>query len=159
MLFHSSPLNKIFVGITSAVLLWFLGLSMWQLWRPDPDLVTMNGITLPFGAVQLRIHDLAAIFLIAALAVAVGSHAWPKVVATQEGHIVSTSDLEVSGRYKVILALMVLGPVVALGVNTYIAPGHTIIFLEWWEIAWFCVFWFVETRRIGRALRVSGGGP
>lgn len=150
-LLQSGRLNRIFVGITGAILLWFLGLAMWQLWRPDPEHGTMNGI--PLGPWQLRIHDLAAIFFIAALAVAVGSHAWPKVVATQEGQSVSTSDLEVSGRYKWILFLMVLGLLLAPGVHKFV--GHGVIFLEVWEIAFFSVFWILETKRIGKMPKVQ----
>lgn len=158
-LWQSGTLNKVFVMGTGAVLLWFLARAMVQLWGPDPDDVTMDGITLGpfgFGPWPLRIHDLAAIFLIASLAVVVASHAWPKLAATQEGdQSENGSDLEVSFLYvSIFVAMLVLGPVFAWVFNG-VYPDHGIIFLEWWEIGLFSVFWFLETRRIGKMPKVQ----
>ena len=144
-------ISLVFVAVTGGTLLAFLALSMWQLWAPPVDEVTMEGIRvtgLPVvGELQLRIHDLAAIFLISALAVAVWSHAWPLAAARRSNEQPQPRDLVHLTGYRVIFVLMVLGPLVAWGISRAFAPGHLVIFLEWWEIALFCVFWVLETRR------------
>ncbi len=145
--------NLLFVVVTSLVLLAFLVVAMAQLWVPDPDDVTMGGLAL--GPVRLRVHDLAAILLIAALAVAVWSHAWPTVVT---GHEVHATDLEVAAGYKTIFGLMLVGPLVAVLVHAFVAPDHTVIFLEWWEIVLFCVFWILETRRVAKVRSATARG-
>ena len=99
----------------------------------------------------MRVHDLAAIFLICALVVAVASHAWPRLTARQESRPVRALDLALRRRYQVIVVLMLLGPLVAWGLARAFAPGHLVIFLEWWEILLFVAFWVLETRRIARA--------
>ena len=45
---------------------------------------------------------------------------------------------------------MVAGPLVAWAVSEALAPGSLVILLEWWEIALFCIFWVLETRRQSR---------
>lgn len=143
-----------FVVVTAGTLLGFLVLAMWQLWVPPVDQVRMQGLalTLPWvGQVQLRIHDLAAIFLICALAVAVWSHAWPRAAARRTPEPPTASDLAWQTGYRIIFVLMVLGPLVAWVISASFAPGHLVIFLEWWEIALFCVFWVLETRRLSTA--------
>ena len=141
----------VFVAITGGTLLAFLGLAMWQLWVPPADEVTMGGIALSglpvVGDAQVRIHDLAAIFLICALAVAVWSHAWPRAAARRSGEEVEPEDLSDLAGYRVIFVLMLVGPLVAWGIAEVFAPGRLVIFLEWWEIGLFCVFWVLETRR------------
>lgn len=138
----ADTVNRAFVVLTMVLLLGFLVLAMRQLWLVPAEQVTMEGLSL--GAVQLRIHDLAAIFLIASLVVAVMTNTWP---------FYRLADLRSSGRlaYLVIVVLMVLGPLVAAGVARLLAPGHWVILLEWWEIALFALFWWLETRRIARA--------
>jgi hypothetical protein len=137
----ADTVNRTFVILTMVLLLGFLVLAMRQLWLVPADEVTMEGLSL--GPVQLRIHDLAAIFLIASLAVAVVTNTWP---------FYRLADLRASGRlaYLVIVVLMVLGPLVAAVLARVFAPGHWVILLEWWEIALFALFWFLETRRIAR---------
>jgi hypothetical protein len=134
-------LNRAFVVVTMALLVGFLVLAMRQLWLVPADEVTLPGLSL--GPVQVTIHDLAAIFLICSLAVAVLTNTWP---------FYRFADLHASGRlaYLVIFGLMVLGPLLAAGVARLFAPGHWVILLEWWEIALFAIFWFLETRRIER---------
>jgi hypothetical protein len=61
--------NRSFLLLTALLLVGFLVLAMWQLWSGPAAEVRMEGIAL--GPVQLSIHDLAAIFMIASLAVAV----------------------------------------------------------------------------------------
>ncbi len=138
--------NRAFVAVTMLTLLGFLVLAMRQLWLVPADEVTMAGLSL--GPVQLRIHDLAAIFLIASLAVAVLTNTWP---------FYRLADLRSSGRsaYLLIVVLMALGPLVAWVVARLVAPGHWVILLEWWEIGLFALFWFLETRRVARLHRGS----
>ena len=108
--------------------------------RPAAE-VRMEGI--PLGPVLLSIHDLAAIFMIASLAVAVLTNTWPFFVFR---------DLWPSGRffYGVIFLLMSIGIAVPLLVARIFAPDHKVIFIEWWEIALFAIFWGLETRRVAR---------
>ena len=49
--------------------------------------------------------------------------------------------------YQAIFFAMLAGPVVAWVASAAFAPGHVVIFLEWWVIALFCTFWVVETLR------------
>lgn len=149
------PVSLLFVLATAGTLVAFLGLAMWQLWAPPVAEVSLGGLSLSglplVGDLQLRVHDLAAIFLICALAVAVWSHAWPRTAARKEqGSLQAHQVVDLTG-YRVIFVLMLLGPLVAWGIARVFAPGHLVIFLEWWEIALFCVFWVLETRRQGRA--------
>lgn len=139
-------LGRAFVVVTLGVLAAFLALALWQLWWPPADEVTLPGVQV-FG-VRATIHDLAAIFFISALVVAVWSHAWPRAAARRGGHRVGADELATQGRYRAILALMAAGPLVAWGVSALVAPEHFVLLLEWWEIVWFCVFWVSETRRL-----------
>jgi hypothetical protein len=135
----------VFTGLTAGVLFLFLAFAAWRLYIPKPDDVTMDGFTL--GSLPVKVHDLAAILLIAALAVAVWSHAWPKPVATLEGAgPVPETDLAVSNHYKLIFGAMLLGPFLFLGYRLW-DPDHWIILLEWWEIALFGWFWIRENIR------------
>lgn len=151
-MWNIGPVHKFFVAGTSATLFVFLALAMGELWLPRPDEVTMDGFG--FGRARLRVHDQAAVLLLAALAVAVWSHAWPTVVSTN-AEPPRPKDVAVSRDYRWILGAMALGPVGALAIHTLFAPRHTVIFLEWWEIAVFAVFWMLETRRIGKSPQVS----
>ncbi|QFG68095.1 hypothetical protein [Ornithinimicrobium pratense] len=157
------PISLVFVVVTGGTLLSFLGLAMWQLWAPPVEEVTMEGLRLTglpvVGEVQLRVHDLAAIFLICALAVAVWSHAWPRAAARRSRERLESHELVYLAGYRVIFVLMVLGPLVAWGIARTFAPGHLVIFLEWWEIALFCLFWVVETRRQARLLSAPPSAP
>lgn len=140
-----------FVAVTGGVLLAFLALTMWQLWVPPVDQVTMGGISL--GGVQVTVHDIAAIFLLCALAVAVWSHAWPQVAARRARQPLSPEVTDRLLGYRVIFVLMLLGPAVAWAVSETFAPGHLVIILEWWEIALFGLFWALETWRLRRPPR------
>jgi hypothetical protein len=148
-LWNIHGMNKVFVILTAGVLVAFLGLAMWQLWVPAPGAVRMEGFEV-FG-VQVRIHDLAALFFMAALAVAVWSHGWPERAAVQEGETAEASDLAVRHRYQLIFAAMLVGPLVVWGVGAALGSRHIIIYVEWLEILLFSLFWFMETRRIGDA--------
>jgi hypothetical protein len=132
--------NRWFLILTMLLLAVFLVLVMWQLWLRPAAEVRMEGISWP---VQLSIHDIAAILLIGSLAVAVLTNTWPFFVYR---------DLWPSGRffYGVIFLLMSVGIVVPVLVALRFAPGHMVIFIEWWEIALFALFWTLETRRVGR---------
>ncbi len=148
-LWESHGLNRLFVVFSGAVLAAFLALAMVQLWGHPAADVTMDGLPLPLLDKQLRIHDLAAILLIASLAVAVWSHAYPETVATRENLTApDDTDRELSNRYRAIFSLMLAGPVVLIPVNAVL--GHYVIFLEWWEILAFCLFWILETIRVNR---------
>ena len=137
--------SQVFTVLTAGVLFVFLAFAAWRLYIPKPDDVTMDGFTL--GSLPVKVHDLAAILLIAALAVAVGSHAEPKVVATLEGALpVPETDLAVSNHYKLIFGAMLLGPFLFLCYRLW-DPDHWIILLEWWEIAFFGWFWIRENIR------------
>jgi hypothetical protein len=137
----ANQVNRWFLLLTALVLVGFLALAMWQLWSRPAAEVRMEGIAL--GPIQLSIHDLAAIFMIASLAVAVLTNTWPFYVFR---------DLWPSGRffYGVIFLLMTIGIAVPLLVARAFAPEHAVIFIEWWEIALFAVFWGLETRRVAR---------
>ncbi|MFX0540027.1 hypothetical protein ACQBAT_05210 [Ornithinimicrobium sp. Y1847] len=141
-----------FVLLTGGTLLAFLALAMWQLWVPPAHEVRLGGIELSglplIGDLQLTIHDLAAIFLISALAVVVWSHAWPHAVARSAGEQLDPDEMARRRGYQVIFALMLAGPLVSWAVARAFAPGHFVIFLEWWEIGLFCIFWVLETRRL-----------
>ena len=71
----ANQVNRWFLLLTALLLGGFLALAMWQLWLRPAAEVRMEGIAL--GPVQLSIHDLAAIFMIASLAVAVLTNTWP----------------------------------------------------------------------------------
>jgi hypothetical protein len=137
----ANQVNRWFLLLTALVLAGFLALAMWQLWSGPAAEVRMEGIAV--GAVQLSIHDLAAIFMTASLAVAVLTNTWPFYMF---------NDLWRSGRffYLVIFVLMTIGIAVPLLVARVFAPEHVVIFIEWWEIALFAVFWGLETRRVAR---------
>jgi hypothetical protein len=137
----ANQVNRWFLLLTALLLVGFLALAMWQLWSGPAAEVRMEGIAL--GPVQLSIHDLAAIFMIASLAVAVLTNTWPFYVFR---------DLWPSGRffYGVIFLLMSFGIAVPVLVARVFAPEHVVIFIEWWEIALFAVFWGLETRRAAR---------
>ncbi len=109
-----------FIGVTFATLIAFLAMTLWQLWTPPAESVTLDGLT-GLG-IPLRVHDLAAILLICALAVSV-------LMAGE----------------RVIFGAMVVGPLAAWGLSAAFAPGHFVILLEWWEIVCFCVFWVRAT--------------
>jgi hypothetical protein len=145
-LWTSGRWNMFFVAVTTVLLFLFLLLAMVQLWWPDPDDVTLRGISV--GSWTLSIHDLAAILLIAALAVAVWSHAWPVPVAKAEGGGIPPTVPRIQTAYKAIFFLMLAGPLVSLGFYLFVTREHTVIFLEWWEIVLFCVFWALETQRV-----------
>ena len=72
---------------------------MWQLWLGPAAEVRMEGIAL--GPVQLSIHDLAAIFMIASLAVAVLTNTWPF-------YVLRLRDLWRSGRLIALLGAKTL---------------------------------------------------
>lgn len=148
-----------FVLVTFGTLLGFLGLAMWQLWVPPVEEVTLGGIALTgvpvVGVLEVTIHELAAIFLICALAVAVWSHAWPRTAARRSDEALEPHELVDLVGYRVIFVLMLLGPLVAWAAARALAPGHLVILLEWWEIALFCVYWVMETRRQGRVSAVA----
>jgi hypothetical protein len=139
----ANQVNRWFLLLTALLLVGFLVLAMWQLWSGPAAEVRMEGIAL--GPVQLSIHDLAAIFLIASLAVAVLTNTWPF-------YVLRLKDLWRSGRffYGVIFLLMSFGIAVPLLVARIFAPDHKVIFIEWWEIALFAIFWGLETRRLAR---------
>jgi hypothetical protein len=145
--------SRMFIILTAGVLFAFLALAAWRLYIPKPDDVRMDGFTL--GPLHARVHDLAAILLIAALVVAVWSHAKPGVVATLEGAApVQETDLAASNHYKLIVWAMVLGPVLFLLYSLW-DPNHWIILLEWWEIALFGWFWIRENIRTKAALAAA----
>src|SRR5829696_5971058 len=135
--------NRSFLLLTALLLAGFLALAMWQLWSGPAAEVRMEGIA--FGSVQLSIHDLAAIFMIASLAVAVLTNTWPF-------YVLRLKDLWQTGRffYGVIFILMSVGIAVPLLVARVVARDHKVIFIEWWEIALFAIFWALETRRLAR---------
>jgi len=139
----ANQVNRWFLLLTTLLLVGFLALAMWQLWSVPAAEVRMEGIAL--GPVQLSIHDLAAIFMIASLAVAVLTNTWPF-------YVLRLKDLWRSGRffYGVIFLLMSFGILVPLLVARVFGPDHKVIFIEWWEIALFAIFWGLETRRLAR---------
>lgn len=143
---RSDSLAVGFVAVTVAALVAFLALALWQLWVPPVDGVTLNGIGV--GDLRFRIHDIAAIFLLSALAVAVWSHAWPQASARRVGQGPDPGDMAMQNRYRVIVILMLLGPLAAWLVSYLFAPDHFVLVLEWWEIALFATFWALETRRL-----------
>lgn len=143
--------TRVFVAVTAGTLAAFLALALWQLWARPASEVTLGGLNLGgwpvVGEVRVSIHDLAAIFLVCALAVVVWSHAWPHLVARAEDEPPTAGDMARRRSYQLIFWLMVAGPLVAATMARLLAPGHFVIFLEWWEIGLFCVFWVLETRR------------
>lgn len=128
-----------FVACTLLTLAGFLGYAMYQLWVPRTDVVTLP-----------HIHGVAAIFLIMALAAAVWSHAWPALSANTIGEEIGADShqLAYQNHYRVIFGLMTLGAVVVGVITHWVAPGHMILILEWWEISLFAAFWISEARRL-----------
>lgn len=148
--------NKWFLRLTALALAGFLTLTMWQLWSGPAAEVRMQGIK--WRSVDLSIHDLAAIFMIVSLAVAVLTNTWP---------FFRWKDLLGTGRkiYLLIFVLMTIGILLPAAGARIFAPGHVVILLEWWEIALFAAFWGLETNRV-RRLRTNtitraprGSGP
>ncbi|MEO5980771.1 MAG: hypothetical protein ABIQ13_00500 [Pedococcus sp.] len=139
----SQRLTRIFVLFTSVLLVGFLALAMWQLWRGPADQITLEGLTVAGRAAS--IHFLAAVFLIGSLGVAVLTNTWP--------FFKWGSTLWKSGRgsYLVVLLLMTLGLVVPWLISRAVAPDHLVLLVEWWEILLFIAFWAMETYRIERA--------
>lgn len=133
-------LTRFFLVATMAVLIGFLALASQQLYFPAGD-VTMDGLT-QWG-IPLTIHDLAAIFLITSLFVAVLTNTWP---------FYKFSALRESARqgYLVIAVLMTFGAFIPVLVAQRFAPGREVILLEWWEIGLFATFWALETGRMRR---------
>lgn len=152
---RSDPMAVAFVAVTMAVLLAFLALALWQLWVPPVEAVALDGLGV--GGLRVRIHDLAAIFLLAALVVAVWSHAWPLAAARRTGDGVANGEVAAQNGYRIILVLMLAGPVVVGLVSWFVAPEHFVLLLEWWEIALFAVFWSMETKRLSHARSLSPG--
>ena len=148
-LLTASRLVLAFVVATGAVLVGFLVLAMTQVWSGPADQVTMPGITI--GPLQLSIHDLAAVFLIGALAVSVLTNTWP---------FYKFADLASNGRlaYLWIFLGMTAGAVVVALVMRAVSPRHVVIAVEWWEIGLFGIFWATETWRIAhrREQQLSG---
>jgi hypothetical protein len=142
--------NKCFLVLTALGLLGFLALVMWQVWSEPAAEVRMEGIAL--GPVQLSIHDLAAIFMITSLAVAVLTNTWP---------FFRYKDLRASGRffYGVIFLLMSIGILLPVLVARAVAPHHKVIFIEWWEISLFAVYWGLETWRVTRLQMTREANP
>ena len=140
-LLTASLLVRVFVGTTAATLVGYLVLTMTQLWSGPADQVTMTGVRI--GALTLAIHDLAAVFLIGALAVAVLTNTWP---------FYPFAELAGTWRraYLVIFVGMTAGAAAIAAVAQGVAPGHVVLFVEWWEIALFGIFWAAETRRISQ---------
>lgn len=132
--------HRVFVAVTQLTLLGFLALVTWRLMEPA-DSVQMQGFAL--GPLNPTVHDVAAIFMIASLGVAVWTNTWP---------FVSWRDVRGEGRvrYLFIVVAMSVGAVLVWWVARSIVPGHEVIVVEWWEIALFAVFWWVETRRISK---------
>lgn len=151
-LWASDVRNRSFVLATLVLLAAFLGLAMFQLWAPEPDAVRMDGIG------PLRIHDFAAYLLIGMLAIAVGSHAFPEAVAKVERREVRDADRTYEWWFRVILLLMIPGAAAVAGIASMLARDHVVIALEWWEILLFCLFWVLQTRRVGALLRGTGAG-
>ncbi|MGJ9371625.1 hypothetical protein [Nesterenkonia sp. CF4.4] len=127
-------LNRAFVLATMLTLIWFLALAMRQLFLVPAEEVRLQGVG-PFS-----VHDIAGIFLISSLVVAVATNTWPYY---------RMRDLWVTRRfsYLIILGLMTVGVVVPFAIAELIAPGHFVILLEWWEISLFAAFWILETLR------------
>ncbi|MHA7156230.1 hypothetical protein [Arthrobacter sp. TMN-50] len=132
-----------FLVATVMVLVAFLALAAQQLYFPAGD-VTMAGLT--HLGIPLAIHDLAAIFLIASLFVAVITNTWP---------FFRFDALRESARlgYLIIAVLMSVGILIPVLAAWLFAPGRTVIFIEWWEIGLFATFWFLETDRRRRLVR------
>ncbi len=140
-LLRASRLVLAFVVATGAVLAWFLALAMAQVWVGPADQVTMPGVTI--GPLQLSVHNLAAVFLIGALAVSVLTNTWP---------FYRFADLASTGQLAylwIFLGITAGAALVALVVHA-VSPRHVVIAVEWWEIGLFGIFWATETWRIAR---------
>ncbi len=152
-----------FVALTLLTLIAFQVLAMWQLWVPPAGQVRMEGLRsvpllnqIPFVG-QLRVHDLAAIFLMCALAIGVWSHAWP-IAAARQGEEPERSATAGLAVYRIVFVAMLAGPLLAWGAAALWAPGKMVILLEWWVIALFCLFWVLETLRQTRRVAISPPG-
>lgn len=139
-----------FVVLSVVALAAFLLLAAVRLYAPAVDDVTMKGFQV--GSVPLRIHDLAAILLIASLAVAVWSHAWPDRPSVWSSDMpVVSNDGQFEVWYRAIFFFMTFGALAFGAVVAFIFEwDHTIILLEWYEILLFMVFWVLETQRENR---------
>lgn len=143
--------SLLIVLVTAATLLAFLLLTMWQLWAPDAKDVSLEGIRVL--GLHLPIHHVAAVLLLVALVVATAMHAWPGFAARRSNETLGRGQTDGLLGYRIIVVLMLLGPLVCLGIARLFAPGHYILFLEWWEIGFFCLFWGLENLRVARQRR------
>lgn len=87
-----------------------------------------------------HIHLAATLLLIASMATAVASHAWPERTGSRLG--------QPGGRYKWVFWLMTVGGIgVFAFVKFVLKSEYATIIAEWWEISLFVAFWWIETRR------------
>jgi hypothetical protein len=98
------------------------------------------------------IHLAAALLLVASLAMAVATHAWPGPFG---------GDGPGQGRYRVIVVLMALGVPVFLAdlVLPWWTFGYTVVAVEWWELGLFLVYWVMEARRTWSRPGSTGVAP
>lgn len=109
----------------------FIGLVLWRLVE---------------GHEFAGVHLSAAVLLIAGLAVAVASYAWPEQMAITCSGEEKADRRGYHGWYRIIFWLMALG-LPALLIGNVIGFAYTVIAVEAWEIALFFWFWVVETVR------------
>jgi hypothetical protein len=150
--------TRVFVCVAGVLLLAFLLVVVRRLYFGSFDEIAAPVIEI--GSFGLRIHDLAAILLIASLAVAVWTHAWPeRCAAWSRGMQVIPSDRTFERWYKTIFALMTGGAVlVAILFAAVLRWQHTVIILEWWEILLFVGYWMLQTWREGN-VNAPGAAP
>jgi len=149
--------SRRFIIISTIALGAFLVLAAARLYLVSFENVTMEGFQL--GGFRLRVHDLAAILLIASLAVAVWSHGWPDKSPKWKLPVSPAPNSPTYQKsYRTIFALMTLGAVV-VGVigGAWLHLKHTIALLEWWEIALFIAFWLLAIKHENKDKQVAAG--
>lgn len=125
-----NPLTRVLLWVTTASLLGFVGLVVWRVVE---------------GTRFAGVHLVAAVLLVASLAMAVSSHAWPESTDS-ERTAEDPRGRDHRSAYRVIFWLMAAGaPLFAL--MLLVGWDYAVIAIEWYEIGLFIAFWVMETRR------------
>ena len=140
--------TRVVAAVTNAVLVGFVVLVVLRVFE---------------GQEFAGVHGAAAVLLIASLAVAVASHAWPESTGAQ-GSSTDGDRRDHRGKYRVIFWLMVAGAPLFGGLQL-IGWDYALLVVEWYEIALFALFWILETGRTwgevpaGRGMLPGSGAP
>lgn len=163
-------LNLLAVLVVAGLFLWF---DWWSgLWAPER--LFRNRVTRWFlligiayfvafmglltfrtfeGEVFANVHLMAAVGLIASLAIAVSSHAWPEETDSGAEQAHDKQGVPRHRTYRLIVLMMALG-LALWALLAAVDFSHAVLVVELWELFWFMAFWVMETRRTWPPRRV-----